>query len=767
MNTKIVRLCLVAGMLCVSGAGFDIASAQQAKKGFTVADDIVLTDFGDASQAIRFSPDGNYFAVYTEHGRLDLNRPEDSLRFYRSLDIEKFLEHHDESQSPSPIWVINLSTDKKGPIIKNWTWLANARSVAFLEPTANGNQRLVLADLSKKTIKSLSSAVETVGSFDVRDPHHYVYTLPDPAEREKEKAERQAPSIVGTGHSLFQLLIPDDPAVARLFSVRRYHLWAVDGDKRFEVKHNGTPIIPGGQWIFSAILALSPDGNSVVTTMPVAEVPESWETLFPPPFTSLPHRIRAHEHSVSQYVLIDLQTGSVQALTDAPISNDAGWEAYGSPRWSSDGREILLPNTFLSFKDPVPSRPCVAVVNIRSNTATCVETFKGEIEPGGKGDYHEIYDANFVQGDRRRVVVSFYNHEDRSFGATEYKHAVDGKWQVVGPVKTSQIAHGGLEVVVKQGLNEPPVLLAASGTASRVIWDPNPQLKNIDLGHASVYTWKDKEGRSRKSGLYKPRNYKVGRHYPLVIQPYTFRESEFRPSGAPFTTAFAALALAAEGIVVLQGGQDCPQETPDEGPCTVASYEAATNQLVSDGLVDPDKIGIIGFSRSCFWVMEGLTSGSLHIKAASITDGSMENYLQYITTIDYFGNTFPHLYDSTIGAPPFGEGLRQWLKRSPGFNLDKINAPLLVVAEGPLSLLAMWEPYAGLRYLQKPVDLIMLNTDEHVLTNPAVRMASQGGTVDWFRFWLQDYEDPDPAKVEQYARWRQLRKLQEDNDKSK
>ena len=75
----------------------------------------------------------------------------------------------------------------------------------------------------------------------------------------------------------------------------------------------------------------------------------------------------------------------------------------------------------------------------------------------------------------------------------------------------------------------------------------------------------------------------------------------------------------------------------------------------------------------------------------------------------------------------------------------------------------MWETYAGLRYLLKPVDLIVLNTDEHVLTNPAVRIASQGGSVDWFRFWLQDYEDPDRAKAEQYARWREMRKLQEEN----
>jgi dipeptidyl aminopeptidase/acylaminoacyl peptidase len=137
----------------------------------------------------------------------------------------------------------------------------------------------------------------------------------------------------------------------------------------------------------------------------------------------------------------------------------------------------------------------------------------------------------------------------------------------------------------------------------------------------------------------------------------------------------------------------------------------------------------------------------------------MASYFEYMM--------FNEILESTIGAKPFGEGLQQWLKRSPIFNLDKVTTPLLVNAGGPFNILYMWQPYAGLRFLHKPVDLIMLNTDEHVLTNPAVRMASQGGTVDWFRFWLQDYEDPDPAKTDQYARWRELRKLQEANVKEK
>jgi hypothetical protein len=39
-------------------------------------------------------------------------------------------------------------------------------------------------------------------------------------------------------------------------------------------------------------------------------------------------------------------------------------------------------------------------------------------------------------------------------------------------------------------------------------------------------------------------------------------------------------------------------------------------------------------------------------------------------------------------------------------------------------------------------------------------MVAQQGLVDWFRFWLKGEEDPDPAKSEQYARWRELHKLE-------
>jgi hypothetical protein len=45
---------------------------------------------------------------------------------------------------------------------------------------------------------------------------------------------------------------------------------------------------------------------------------------------------------------------------------------------------------------------------------------------------------------------------------------------------------------------------------------------------------------------------------------------------------------------------------------------------------------------------------------------------------------------------------------------------------------------------------------------PSDRLVAMEGVVDWFSFWLQDYEDPAPAKAEQYIRWRELRQKQQE-----
>jgi hypothetical protein len=113
---------------------------------------------------------------------------------------------------------------------------------------------------------------------------------------------------------------------------------------------------------------------------------------------------------------------------------------------------------------------------------------------------------------------------------------------------------------------------------------------------------------------------------------------------------------------------------------------------------------------------------------------------------------------AVIGAPLFGEGIKLWLERSPAFNLHRIRTPLRYEYHGPLGLLGAWDTFAILRRQRRPVELVSLPEESHNAETPLGRYTSQQGSVDWFAFWLNSDEDPDPAKADQYRRWRGLRR---------
>ena len=751
------------------------------RRRFTVADDIEMSHFGDpytgAVKPITFSPDGRYFAVTTERGRIDLNKPESTLRVYRLEDVRRFLKGPETTRGPSPILAVSRSTYDNGPIITDVRWVPNSSGVAFLAKTASGNDQLFFADLTSKTVVPLTPQDQHVKSFDIRNRNHYVYSVLSPVVREKVVIDSHATTLVGTGRDFYHLVFPE----AKYPFTSMWHdlgnLWAVVDGKRFRVKDKSSGRLVTLYSEGETALALSPDGRWAVTARAVGNVPTEWETVYPPPYPSFPYRIRAtaqdlshvdgHRY-VSEYVLIDLVRGLIKPLTGAPTGPSAGWGQYLRGRWSDDGQSILLPATFFPPEardtNGQPNRPCIAAIDLVKNRLECLEAWKGPTKDGYEDGFHALDDLDFARGNRKQVTLT-YTRLDGSQGTTIYVESNGGSW--TSKAESGELAHtgGSVDVSIKQSTNDPPVLVATdrANKISRVIWDPNPQLRGIELGEASDLRWRDTNGRNWVGTLFKPPDYVPGQRYPLVIQTHALFWGQFIPSGT-FPSAFAARELAAAGMMVLQT-TECPYTmTPNEGPCNVAEYEAAVEQMEKDGMVNPTRVGIIGFSRTCFYVLEALTTSTLRFRAASITDGIDNGYVQYVIDTGT-GNGGALEAEAMNGGRPFGGGLQEWLKRSPGFNMEKVTAPVQVVALGPMNLPSMWEPYALLSALNKPVDLIMMTQQgTHVLSNPAQRMASQGGTVDWMSFWLLDHEDADPGKAEQYARWRELRKLQQENE---
>jgi hypothetical protein len=244
----------------------------------------------------------------------------------------------------------------------------------------------------------------------------------------------------------------------------------------------------------------------------------------------------------------------------------------------------------------------------------------------------------------------------------------------------------------------------------------------------------------------------------LVIQTHEWSPERFWIDG-PFNSAFAAQALAGRGFVVAQIAmnrthQSSPQELQEEAE----GYESVINYLDKRGLVDLKRIGIIGFSRTALGTNYALIHSGYHFAAATLADGSDAGYFRYIAYV----NSNLGLTNDTEGingGVPVGSGLLSWLHNDPDFALSQISTPIRLEAYRPETLFFTWEEFGILTRLNKPVDFIYLPNGDHVLVRPRDRFVSQGGNVDWFSFWLQGYEDPDPAKKGEYKRWEHLREL--------
>lgn len=743
------------------------ALSGQEGRPFTVADDVGITQFGDiwtgGGHDLLVSPSGRIVAVHTTTPSLEDGRLHDQIRFYDLDSVKRSLEAsspgHDGELPPTwKIEVVAPASHDAGSAIDRMQWLADGSGIAFLRWTEEGTRQLCEALLAKKLVQPLTSSKQNVLSFAIRDETHFVFTVPSQALIERTEAERALPATVGTGQSVFQLLYPRWVTE----QATRVDLWSVQNGAAHPVvgPQSSVPIFLYGDGLNS--MALSPDGRKLVTIRPVSDVPPEWISRYLPPYPGSAYRLRAGQQDLmapngwdyaGEYVLIDLQNGDMRSLTQAPEALRAGWwENAASPMWSSDGTSILLPGTFAKNSSFPSDRPCFAIAKPATGTAVCIRPFKRNLEAGFEPGYEKVTSAVFTRPDGSEIkFVS--RSTDGAEQTSLYSLRNDGIW-ISSESRQGDSSAPSVSLQVVTSYKSRPILVAVDreNGFSRTVYDPNPQLKNVNLVTPELFTWSDRQGHSWQGLLYKPVGFEPHHQYPLVIENHGFSLNRFAPS-AGFPTAFVAQELAGTGIMVLHVRDCAGRSTPIEAECNVREYDEAIQTLADQDMVDTSRLGIIGFSRTVYYVLSALTTGRFHFRAASITDGINLGYANYLHDVDA-DPIYTKDQESIMGGPPIGNTLLSWIKLSPVFNLDRLTTPLRVVATEDAGILEMWEPYAVLRRQGKPVDLVVLHTHQHVLSDPRIRAYAQQGNLDWFRFWLQDSdhrEDCDEA-----GRWRVL-----------
>lgn len=693
-------------------SGQAVASLAGARRPITVRDVIAMTKLGDGfyyaggssrGRVAQFSPDGKQFVIVLRRGNLEMNANEYSLLLWRTDAVLR--------GEATPQLLLQMSSSSNLEAIAAVRWLADNETLLCLGETVGTPRQVYMLNTRTGALRKLTrhpTSIVAYSSNDTGDNIAFVAQRPfesmwdEGAQQEGVVISRQSiPDLIvgsryerGEGELFFQ----DAKGVRRM---------TVHG------KIGSTPRV--------TTPFLSPDGKYIVVAarVPTAQVPQAWKHYRNASLAfngrADTQRILAFTSYFERYELVDVATGTSRLLLASPA-----WPPNSRVVWASDSRSVVLNNAFLPY-----------------------ENAEGK-------DRAERERHSFI------VRVAIPDGDVMKIG--DGPQAADGGDSP--PFDPAAQEGGRPAIALREGMNEPPKIYVRKPGAHQesLLLDLNPQFGGLSFGKVEEIQWKWKERHPIRGGLYYPPNYVPGRRYPLVIQTHGWTPDRFWIDGLA-TTAYAAQPLAAKGIMVLQVddehlplqyGATGQRKEVDEA---VAIYESAIAYLDRQGLIDRDRVGIIGFSHTCFYVKYALVHSRARFEAASTTEGEDGGYVQFMTN----GNLFVDAY-SLYGGRPFGKALKAWMQISPGFNVDKTHTPLRITTLSPHNLLLDWEWFEALTLLDKPVDMVMLQDGDHILERPSERFVSLQGNVDWFDFWLKGEEDPDPAKAEQYARWRELRK---------
>ncbi|WP_255516420.1 Atxe2 family lasso peptide isopeptidase [Luteimonas suaedae] len=291
----------------------------------------------------------------------------------------------------------------------------------------------------------------------------------------------------------------------------------------------------------------------------------------------------------------------------------------------------------------------------------------------------------------------------------------------------------------------------------RVLFDPNASL------HAAVslatpvrlLRWKDAAGR-QFTGQFFAAQRADDKPPPLFIAYYYC--PGFLRSG--FGGEWPLATLAEKGISSL-----CVNYPPfrfdalerfNEG---LAAVKSAVEMLASAGEIDPARVGMGELSFGTEITMWTAFNSDL-LKAASITGAVLSRSMYLHGTLK--GEEFVSRAKRIWQLGPPDETADQWKRIGLEFNVDKVSAPVLmqIPEQEYLWLLDSAVPLM----LEQKADLYVFPHAPHFKFQPRHLLAANERNVDWFRFWLQDYEDPAPEKRQQYLGWRNMKARAVDRD---
>ena len=368
--------------------------------------------------------------------------------------------------------------------------------------------------------------------------------------------------------------------------------------------------------------------------------------------------------------------------------------------------------------------------------------------------------AKFVEGSSDMAFVGEDHGRARVYRVEDISRQPGGSG---GPAERTVVTPGDVVVGSFAFTERGAIVSAGTPTELGDVWryhageytkltDVNPQTDDWAFPEVQVYQWAAPDGTSVAGILELPPGYNKEEDGPLPLvvaihggptaaEPYMRR---FRIYGRGLMAAkgYAMLAPNYRGSTGY-GEQFMVDLIGRENDVEVADILAGVETLAKDGLIDPDKVGVMGWSNGGFLTnallsetfMAGLEGEEHGFAAASSGAGVVDQVIQWGTE-----DTPGHVVNYMEGKLPW-ENPGEYVESSPLYELNKTQTPTLIHVGG---LDARVPPehsrtlYRALyNYLDVPTELIVYPGEPHGLMKKDHRAAKMAWDHAWFAKYLK------------------------------
>jgi dipeptidyl aminopeptidase/acylaminoacyl peptidase len=248
-------------------------------------------------------------------------------------------------------------------------------------------------------------------------------------------------------------------------------------------------------------------------------------------------------------------------------------------------------------------------------------------------------------------------------------------------------------------------------------------LAELQLGTAEDIHFKSKDGAEIHGIVIKPPGFVTGRKYPTILWIHGGPNGQDEHSLVLDGYQYEPQMFAAKGFVVLRvnyrGGSGrgiafAKTILADWGHKEVQDLLAGVDTLVAQGVADPNRLGVGGWSYG--GILTDYTVASDGRFKAAISGAGSANQLS-----TYGSDEYVLQYNNELGPPWKNPEL--WIKVSyPFFHADRIHTPTLFMGGSKdfnVPIIGGEQMYQALRTLGVPAQLIVYPGQHHVFTRPS------------------------------------------------